>query len=529
MNNRISIMRSLLIYGLCIPLAIYLGYLLANPMDRVSLGFVIAVLLLPLLPLLLRWHHLMLIICWNMSAVLFFIPGSPYLWILMTALSLGLTVLQHVLKRNISFAVVPSVMWPLLLLAVVIVVTIKLRGGIGISTLGSEAYGGKRYILLLGAIAGYFALASHPVPPGRCLIYVAFYFLGSLTLMVSDAGPWVPSSLYFIFALFPAESLQPVSGEAMRGEVLVRLTGVTMASVGATCFLLARHGMRGVLELSERWRFLPLRFRGGLAANQPWRLLFFLAAIFVSLMGGYRSYAIILGLTVLFLFHLEGLMRAKMMPAFVMLGIVLLVVGLPLVQKLPLSVQRSLSFLPIEVNPIIRLDAEASSEWRVKIWREVLPTIPQYLLVGRGYSINGLELEQSADLAQFNGGNDGSVATLATDFHNGPLSLIISLGIFGVIGFLWFLGAAIRVLLYNYRYGAAEHHRINTFLLVYFAVRVFYFFVIFGSFHTELTIFTGLIGLSVSLNGGMCRPAPAKAPAPNPAYLPFRLPRIARA
>src|SRR5882672_1940425 len=134
MTNRISIMRSLLIYGLCIPLAIYLGYLLANPMDQVSLGFVVAVLLLPLLPLLLRWHHVMLIICWNMSAVLFFIPGSPYLWILMTALSLGLTVLQHILKRNISFAVVPSVMWPLLLLAMVIVVTIKLRGGIGIST-----------------------------------------------------------------------------------------------------------------------------------------------------------------------------------------------------------------------------------------------------------------------------------------------------------------------------------------------------------------------------------------------------------
>ncbi|MEI2825055.1 MAG: hypothetical protein V9F04_00635, partial [Dermatophilaceae bacterium] len=96
------------------------------------------------------------------------------------------------------------------------------------------------------------------------------------------------------------------------------------------------------------------------------------------------------------------------------------------------------------------------------------------------------------------------------------LSLIIPLGLFGLISFLWFLAAAFRVLRYNYRYGDAEYRRINTFLLAYFTVRVLFFFVIFGSFHTELTIFTGLIGLSISLNGGMCRPAPAHALAPTP-------------
>ena len=63
------------------------------------------------------------------------------------------------------------------------------------------------------------------------------------------------------------------------------------------------------------------RFRGGLAINQPWRLLVFLAVVFVSLMGGFRSVAIILGLTLLFLFHLEGLFRSKLLPVLVMLGI----------------------------------------------------------------------------------------------------------------------------------------------------------------------------------------------------------------
>lgn len=76
MTNPISIIRSLLIYGLCLPLAIYLGYLLANPMDRVSFGVVIVVLFLPLIPLLLRWHHFLLVMSWNMSVVLFLFPAA---------------------------------------------------------------------------------------------------------------------------------------------------------------------------------------------------------------------------------------------------------------------------------------------------------------------------------------------------------------------------------------------------------------------------------------------------------------------
>jgi O-Antigen ligase len=527
-NNPISIIRTLLIYGLCLPLAIYLGYLLANPMDRVSLAIVVLALFLPLLPLLLRWHHVLLVMSWNMSVVLFFITGSPPLWVFMTALSLGLTVLQHILKRNVQFASVPSVTWPLLFLAVVIAGTAKLTGGIGLQVLGGESVGGKRYIILLSAIAGYFALTSHRVPPGRGLLYVAFYFLGALTLIISNAGPMVPPSLYFIFALFPVESIQSLTGGGQRGD-FVRLGGVTLAAAGLLCFVLARYGVRGVFELGERWRFLPLHFRGGLAINQPWRLLLFFAIIVVCLMGGFRSAAIIIALTLLLLFHLEGLVRSKLMPVFVLLGITAVAVGLPFVDKLPMTIQRSLSFLPVNVSPVARADAEASTEWRLRIWREVIPTIPQYLLVGKGYGMDAQALENAEAFEAFRGNYDGAKYELSGDYHSGPLSLIIPLGIFGTIGFLWFLAAAFRVLLNNYRYGDPEYRRINTFLLATFTVRVAFFFVIFGALHSELTVFTGLIGLSVAINGGMRRPAPARAPAPNPAYLPFRLPKVVKA
>ena len=148
MTNALAIIRSLIIYGLCLPLAIYLGYVVANPMDRMSFAVVVTVVSLPLLPILLKWHHLLLIASWNMSMVLFFVQGSPYLWMAMTAISLLLTILQQILKRDVVFASVPSITWSLLFLAFVIIVTAKLTGGIGMAAFGGASVGGKRYVQL---------------------------------------------------------------------------------------------------------------------------------------------------------------------------------------------------------------------------------------------------------------------------------------------------------------------------------------------------------------------------------------------
>jgi hypothetical protein len=65
-------------------------------------------------------------------------------------------------------------------------------------------------------------------------------------------------------------------------------------------------------------------------------------------------------------------------------------------------------------------------------------------------------------------------------------------------------------------------------MLAYFAVRAIYFFSI-RIVPSRPCDLQGLSGFSVAVNGGMRQPAPAKAPAPNPAYLPFRLPRVASA
>jgi O-antigen ligase len=524
MNNTLAIIRSLIIYGLCLPLAIYIGYLLANPADRAGLTVIVVACFLPLIPVLLRWHHLMLIISWNMSMVLFFIQGSPYLWMAMTALSLSLTILQHILKRNVEFLAVRSVIVPLLFLTFVILVTAKLTGGIGLAAFGSDSYGGRRYIQMFCGIAGFFAITSHRIPPGQANLYVGLFFLSTLTTVVGSLAPWLPGGMRVVFALFPVDSLASLYSDV--DAEFMRLGGLTSAAMAALCFILARHGLGGLVNLGESWRFLPLRFRGGMSFNQPWRLLAFAAAGATMMLGGYRSYAITILLFLGLLFYFEGLIRTRLLPLILLLGVLMATVALPFVDKLPYTVQRTLSFLPIAVDPLVKAGAESSSEWRINIWREVIPTIPQYLLIGKGYSIDSKEMEKVAATDQ--GASGAMLAELASDYHNGPLSLLIPLGLFGFIGFTWFLIASFRVLLNNRRHGLPEHQHLNNFLLVYFLTKTIMFFVIFGSFQGDLAIYCGIVALSISLNGGMRKPATAAA-NPQPTNIPFRLPKAARA
>src|SRR6266446_4708248 len=90
--------RSLLIYGICVPLALVLGYLISTPYDFTSFTVVGLVLFFLLVPLLLRWHHVWLIATWNMSIVLFFLPGRPLLWLVLAWISLLIAIVHYILN-----------------------------------------------------------------------------------------------------------------------------------------------------------------------------------------------------------------------------------------------------------------------------------------------------------------------------------------------------------------------------------------------------------------------------------------------
>src|ERR1700684_649583 len=131
MTDAYLLFRSLIIYGICLPLAIFVGYLLANPLDITTFVWVGLFLGLLMLPLLLRWHYPLLILFWSSSAGLFLLPGRPTFTLALIAASFSISMLSYIMTRNLRFISVPSMTWPLLFIGAVTLVTAQLTGGIG--------------------------------------------------------------------------------------------------------------------------------------------------------------------------------------------------------------------------------------------------------------------------------------------------------------------------------------------------------------------------------------------------------------
>jgi hypothetical protein len=496
MANSVAIPRSLVIYGVCLPLAIMLGYNLAEPLESSSLAVVVLVLSVLSIPVFVRWHHVLLIAAWNSWCVLYFLPGEPVLWAVMACVSFLMLIVTRSMGRELGFFNARWVAWSLLAMVGVATATMVLTGGIGVRALNSDTYGGKHYIYLFAAVAGYFGLAAQRVEKRWARPQSALFFLSGLAAFLGIIGAFVPG-VDFLSKVFPTP--YHITGE-QPGDVIGPSDGMMRVGVGLPfalalfSYVLARFGLSGVLDI-----------------RRPWRLLIMLGAMVLGATAGFRSILALFILTLGVLFVLEDLVHTRYALFTAALAIVAGCVVAVFARDLPLAMQRTVSFLPVDVDYSVRQNAEGSTNWRLEIWKEALPQIPKYLLRGKGYAIDPQELAM-ANMAV--AGTGESPFLLSGDYHSGPLSIIIPFGLAGVGVFIWFVWASLSALHQNWRYGAPELRMINTFLYAAFIVRTIYFLFIFGSLYSDLFFFTGLIGMSVSLNGGVCSPPLPSEPEP---------------
>jgi O-antigen ligase len=503
--------RYLSIYAVVLPLALFLGYLLATPYQFSTLtivGLVVAVLLIPMF---LRSHHPLLIFAWNANITLIFLPGKPALWMVFAGISLAITLLNCVLDKRLQFQHVPSITWPLLCLLAIVLLTAKLTGGIGLRALGSTTYGGKKFIFIFAAVIGYFALSSHRLEMRRVQKVTSIYFLSGLTGIIANLVYLAGPALYFLFLIFPTDN---AIGNAMEdfavggGPRFSRIAGAAAAGTAALHFLIMRYSVRGLLDLSR-----------------PWRMIGAVALVGFTLLGGFRSAVLMLGLLFLIQFYCEGLFRTRLVIPVLVSVLLAGALVVPFARHLPMSMQRSLSFLPLDIDAAARANARDSLDWRFEMWGILLGEVPKYFWIGKGYAINPTDLYFAEQSIRRGLAKDYEGAVVSGDYHSGPLSIMIPFGIFGVLAFLWFIIASIRLLYRNYRFSDERIRNINTFLFSYFVARTIFYFVGYGAFNSDLPAFAGIVALSIAINGGMRRwPEPvaeeARAellPAPAPA------------
>jgi hypothetical protein len=503
MTNSSFLPRQLVVFAVVLPLAAIIGYLLATPDQFRSMSLVGLALGVLSIPILLKYHYPLLIFSWNAALSVFFLPGQPALWMVVALISLSVSLLTYTLNRQAGFLNVPSITWPLLFLTFVILVTAKLTGGIGLRSLGSGTYGGKKFFFLLMAIVGYFAISCHRIPLEKGNRYAGLYVLPGLTSAVSNLAYNAGPAFWWLFYFFPVENVASQVMEDFGNEAapvkFSRLAGFGAAGITAFSYMLMRYGVRGVLDLTK-----------------PWRLLLLFCVISFSLFAGFRSVLIIYFLVFAAQFCVEKLYRTWLLPA--LLGASLAGLGLliPLAPRLPISVQRSLSFLPIEINAYARANAQSSTEWRMEMWQILLPQVPRYFWLGKGYAIDPADLHLTTEAVKKGLIKDYEWALVSGDYHSGPLSVFIPLGIWGTIGFVWFLLAGWRLLYQNYRYGDPALRNVNCFLLSYFLARASFYFIGFGGFTTDLSLFVGMVGLSVAINGGKRSEASLQLPSAEP-------------
>jgi hypothetical protein len=486
--NTFALPKNLIIFGIVIPITLLLGYVLSDPGQIMSVGVVFVVLSILSIPVLLKHNYPILIFSWNFPLIIGVLPGQPSLWIIMAFASLFFTILAYVMDKSYKIQHVPSLTWPLLFLVLVAGVTAKLTGGVGLQALGGSVVGGKKFFYMGIAILGYFAISSRHIPKEMVSRYTGFYYLSGLFSVVSNLAYMAGPAMWWLFYFFPTDTVIDQAREDFFGTFseakFGRLTGLAFACQIVANYVIIRYGLKGIFNL-----------------RRPWRMLLLAACIILSTLGGFRSSLVMIGLVFAIQFMLEGLYRTRLLLVFGLVTVIAASLIIPFASNLPLSMQRSLSFLPIDIDPAAAANARASLEWRQDMWRFLTPEIPKYFWIGKGYAIDAtdLYLTQESIIRGLAQGYEN--AAVAGDYHSGPLSVIIPLGIFGVIGLLWFWIAALRWLYRCYRDGPDYLKIINTFFLSYFIARIIFFIFGFGSLWSDMAMFTGLVGMSVALNG----------------------------
>jgi hypothetical protein len=515
--NPSALLRSLIVYAICVPLAIVVGYLLTS-LDYGSIGFLGILIGILVFPLLMKWHYPLLIFSISLPATVFFLPGHPSIYLLMVAISLTISTIERILDRTQPFVPSTAVRWPLLAFLVVIIITAKLTGGFGLRSLGSDVYGGKKYVFLIVGILSFFAITARAIPKKDASLYVTLYFAGGFFSFIQDLYTVTPSPLRFIYLVFPPSNIWGDSVMRQDLEVgVTRLAGIAGASGAVLYWMLARHGIRDNFRLAK-----------------PWRPVILALTFALMFLGGFRNSLVGLALIAGLIFYLEKLHRTGAMLVLVLAGVMGTAILVPLAPHLPWTFQRTLAFLPLNISADARLDAEASTQWRLDMWEALLPQVPKYLLLGKGYAFSAETYNESMGAtAVFQKSIDAAENPLAlsSDFHSGPLSVVLSFGIWGVLVWLWYWAAGFFVVWRNYHYGDPALRHINLFLYAGFLAKCISFLFIFGGVVDDVGGFGAIIGLSIALNHGVMRrpkfavhavPAPQPAPAAGRTPFPVR-------
>jgi Na+-transporting methylmalonyl-CoA/oxaloacetate decarboxylase gamma subunit len=294
----------------------------------------------------------------------------------------------------------------------VVALTIYVRG-IGIRIFGSDLWGGMSYVKLTVYILFYLVC--------RQITFTETMIKRSLIGMVLLS--LIPVAAQLVFLLSGGKIYQQFAFvEAYATGLLGTLDAMQGGGQSTARFYFSGFG---VSLLTAGLAFLP--FTG-------WRrfLLAFIVlfSTVMALLSGFRSTILLtIGLVYVYALLIYPHRRISITAAGIAAFFAALLLLIPFIRDMPSAVQRALAWVPFFDIPFeIRLDASLSTTWRLGVWEMAIKEIPEYLLIGKGFAFASIDL-----LGGFMARDADIHAFISHNYHSGPISLMLDLGVAGFV------------------------------------------------------------------------------------------------
>ena len=314
-----------------------------------------------------------------------------------------------------------SALWKFIyMFAAVLLVTMVVRGA-GFRFLGDNKWGGMRYVDLMLMLLFPFVVSHLRISSSQWKTAIVWMSILALIPFFSDllyilSNGAVYQHFYLIKHGGVGRALQTYGSE----EVATRLR----SGAGAGWAMLVLPYFLFALNLRNVPKYIPFITAG-----------FILTGLSGHRLGIINSVAFVWG----YGFFINkgrriGFVMASMLLAAMGLGLTIV-----LAPHLPLAIQRSISFLPfVHVDIGVAHEAAGTVSWRLQVWKNAIYEIPTFWLLGKGYAFDPTLL---TSLTANNSTVDWARITVA--YHSGPLSLLIGMGVLGLIAGLGVLVAAV--------------------------------------------------------------------------------------
>lgn len=362
---------------------------------------------------------------------------------------------------------VDGIMTPLLLALLALVFGTLAVRGFGLRALGSEQWGGATAIHLVLTILFCVCCNTIELTQRQCRWAVILYFSAGMLPSLAEAVYLLSGGSIFQQYLFirPAGALGPENVEALQyGGGIVRFQ---VSKYGVFVFVLCV----AIMPFRGYCRMI-------IAAS------FVIAVVFAGL-SGHRDAALYLILLLPTLIILHRPRAAGYVLFLYAIAMIVFMLFLHLFgRSLPLAYQRAVSWVPFaDISPEAWWSAAGTTAWRIEVWRRAWEYFPDVWLIGRGFGF----LPGSVSVFQI-GMSGVEEAVAAHNYHSGFLSLLIDLGILGLVAGTALLGYGcyrhIRIL--QQPWFSQSLLRLHRVVLASYLVDVARFFLVYGDLDTTL-------------------------------------------